>query len=128
MKLPRVTTMNNVKDLRMIYDKGQDPCRHNSAKIIGPCQYVYEKKCWPGRCIDRRLFPNSARFWGRCSPPSAYKASLWWGSRGQSPLKLRGSCILQYKNDQNSKIICILEFLGRIVPSCLIRLQKNLEK
>ena len=24
--------------------------RHKSARIIGPCQYVYEKKCWPGRC------------------------------------------------------------------------------
>ena len=27
--------------------KSQDPCRHNSAKIIGPCQYVYEKSVGP---------------------------------------------------------------------------------
>ena len=105
--------------------KSQDPCRHNSTKIIGPCHYVYEKKCWPGRCIDRRSFPNPAGVWRHCQPPSVYRTGLWWGSREQSPWKLQRSCILHFKN---SKTICIFEFLSRIVPSCLIRLQKNLEK
>ena len=108
--------------------KSQDPCRHNSAKIIGPCQYVYEKSVGPVGAmtvVDSLIQLGSG---GAVSPP----ASTWQVSgRGPGGEALESSEDLVFCNTKmikNSKIICIFEFLGRIVPSCLITLQKNLEK
>ena len=107
--------------------KSQDPCRHNSAKIIGPCQYVYEK-CWPGRYIDRRSFTNPAWVWGAVSPPESTGQVSGGGPGGEAPGSSEDLVFYNTKMITNNKTICMFEFLGRIVPSCLIRLQKNLEK
>ena len=63
------------------------------------------------------------------SPPPASTGQVsGGGSGGEAPGSFEDLVFYNTKMIKNSKIICIFEFLGRIVSSCLIRLQKNLEK
>ena len=98
--------------------KSQDLCRHKSAKIIGLYQYLYEKSVGPVNAMA-----------------VGYFLIQWVQGRslvevqGVKPWKLRGSSILHYQEMvKNNKIVSTFEFMGKIVPSCLIRLQKHLER
>ena len=48
--------------------KSQDPCRHNSAKIIVPCQYVYEKSVGPVTALTIAHFLIQLGSGGTVSP------------------------------------------------------------
>ena len=61
-------------------------------------------------------------------PPSEYRAGLWWGPGVEAPGSSEDLVFYNTKMVKTSKIICIFQFLGRIVPSYLIRSQKNLEE
>ena len=110
--------------------KKSRPYRHKSAKIIGPCQYVCQKSVGPvfAMTVGRSIIWLGV--WG-CRkptppppPPSGSRAGLGWGSSG-----LWKSRILHYQKwSKNNKIVSIFELLGRIVLSCLIRLQKHFKR
>ena len=108
--------------------KTQDPCRHNSAKIIGPCQYVYEKSVGSvgAMTVVHSLIQLGSG--GAVSPPASTGQVSGRGPGGEALESSEDLAFWNTKMIKNSKIICIFEFLGRIVPSCLITLQKNLEK
>ena len=55
------------------------PRRHKSARIIGPCQYVYEKSVGP---VGAMSYPDEV--WGRCKPPGVQGWCLV-GERGEVP-------------------------------------------
>ena len=65
---------------------------------------------------------------GPVSPSAGTGQVSGGGSGGKAPGSSKDLAFYNTEMIKNSKIICIFEFLGRIVPSCLIRLQKNLEK
>ena len=64
---------------------------------------------------------------GTVSPPSSTGRVYGGGPGGEAPASSEDLVFYNTKMIKNSNIICIFEFLGRIVPFCLIRLQKNLE-
>ena len=65
---------------------------------------------------------------GAVSPPASTGQVSGGGPGGEGPGSSEDLVFYNTKMIKNNKIICIFEFLGRIIPSCLIRFQKNLEK
>ena len=65
---------------------------------------------------------------GAVSPPASTGQVSGGGPEGEAPGSSEDLVFYNTKMIKNNKIICIFQFLGRIVPSCLIRLQKYLEK
>ena len=107
--------------------KSQDLCHHISAKIIGPCQYVYEKSVGPvgALTVGHSLIQLGSRGAVGPLPPGSTGQVSGGGPGGQAPGSSEDLVLYNTKMIKNSKTICIFEFLGRIVPSCLIQLQKN---
>ena len=91
--------------------KSQDPCRHNSAKIIERCQYVYEKSVGPGDAMtaDHSLIQLGSG--GAGSPPTG-TGQVSGG--GEAPGSSEDLVLYTTKMVKNSKIICIFEFLGKL--------------
>ena len=107
--------------------KVKTPAVTTRQKTIGPCQYVYEKSVGPvgALTVGHSLIQLGS---GGAVSPLASTGQASGGGPGGEALGSSEDLVLHTKMIKNSKIICIFEFLGRIVPSCLIRLQKNLEK
>ena len=87
-------TLKNVVPMQNHFwnQKMSRPRRHKSARIIGPCQYVYEKKVLARsvRCLIQM------RFGGTVSTPQGPRL-VSGGEKGQSPQNLRRSCILHHQ-------------------------------
>ena len=74
------------------------PRRHKSARIMGPCQYVYEKSVGP---VGTMSYPDE--IWGRCKPPVGSKAGVWWGKRGEVPRISEDLAFCTAKNGQKQQ-------------------------
>ena len=107
--------------------KSQDSCRHNSAKIIGPANMYMKKSVGLVGVLTVAHSLIQLGSGGAVSPPAS-TGQVSGGPGGEASESSKDLVFYNTKMIINSKIICIFEFLGRIVPSCLIRLQKNLEK
>ena len=108
--------------------KSQNPCHHNLTKIIEPCQYVYEKSVGPVGALTVGHSLIQLGSGGAVSPEASTGQVSGGGPGGKAPGSSEDLVFYNTKMIKTSKIICIFEFLDRIVPSCLIQLQKNLEK
>ena len=69
--------------------KSQDPCRHNSAKIIGHCQYVHEKSVGPVGALTVGHSLNQLGSWGDVSPPASTRQVSGGGPGGKPPEALK---------------------------------------
>ena len=64
---------------------------HKLIRIIGPCQYVYEKRVG---LVGAMSYPDEV--WGHCKPPQGPRLCLV-GKNGRSPQNLLRSCISHYQ-------------------------------
>ena len=95
---------------------------------IGPCQYENEKSVGPVGALTICHSLIQVGSGDAVNPPASTRQVSGRGPGGKAPRSSEDLIFYNTKMIKNSKIVCIFEFLGRIVPSCLIRLQKNLEK
>ena len=65
--------------------KSQDPCRHNSVKIIGPCQYVYEKSVGPVGALTVGHSLIQLGSGGAVSPSASTGQVSGWGPGDEAP-------------------------------------------
>ena len=86
--------------------KKSRPGRHKSTKIIGPCQYAYEKSVGPVDAIRSLPYPDVV--WEHCKPSSpparGSKAGVWWGYRGKVPRSSKVLAFFTTKMVKNNKI------------------------